>query len=347
MEADGDFQGNAQAKANENNSALTVTNSKGEHSHNGPNIINEEVNQEQGNLNLVNPLELELLEAPLNIEDLAPDNGPVIVQGQEQALNMDNFMNFGIGVQNLMMAYHDIDPDSDSEQSSENSPMHEDASPIGNQEQDMEFFHFNEVPAEVAHLQIGMVETFLFPLEDKNKFSEEAIKLWDQYFAPHIQRTSGDNELKVLEIPVGWFNFITLMLLTPEKFDWTIFFLNSALWKLLLDNESKEDTISFIIPDKCSVTQAPTCKLAELDNADELIDEGIPQATPSAPKRKRRGKGPLVESEVRRSPRIVELNAGYKQHSSCSDRNCLSCLASPPVTKHKIVKKILLPPFAR
>jgi hypothetical protein len=166
MEADGDFQGDAQAKPDENNSALTVTNSDGEHSHNGPNIINEEVNQEQGNLNqeqgnlnqeqgnlnLVNPLELELLEAPLNLEGLAPDNGPVIVQGQEQALNMDNFMNLGVGVQNLMMAYHDIDPDSDSDQSLENSPMQEDASPIGNREQDMEFFNFNEVPAEVAHL---------------------------------------------------------------------------------------------------------------------------------------------------------------------------------------------------
>jgi hypothetical protein len=98
MEAQGDFQENAQAEPDENNSALIVTNSDGEHSHNGPNIINEEVNQEQGNRNLVNPLELELLEAPLNLEGLAPDNGPVIVHGQEQALNMDNFMNLGVGV---------------------------------------------------------------------------------------------------------------------------------------------------------------------------------------------------------------------------------------------------------
>jgi hypothetical protein len=104
-----------------------------------------------------------------------------------------------------------------------------------------------------------MVETFLFPLEDKDKFSEEGLKLWDQYFSPHIQKTLVDNMHQVLEIQVSWFNFITLMLLTPEKFDWTIFFLNSALWKILLDNgnESKEDTISFIILDKCSVTQAP------------------------------------------------------------------------------------------
>jgi hypothetical protein len=166
-----------------------------------------------------------------------------------------------------MMEYHDIGTDSDSDPSSENSPKQEDGSPIGNQEQDMEFFHFNEVLAEVAHLQIGMVETFLFPLEDKDKFSEEGLKLWDQSFAPHIQKTSVDNMHQVLEIPVSWFNFITLMLLTPEKFDWTKNFLNSALWKILLDNGneskedtisfSKEDTISFIIPDKCSMTQVP------------------------------------------------------------------------------------------
>jgi hypothetical protein len=47
-----------------------------------------------------------------------------------------------------------------------------------------------------------------------------------------------------------------------------------------------------------------------------------------------------VESEVRRSPRIVELNAGYKQHSSCSDKSCLSCSATPLVTQHKIVKNL-------
>jgi hypothetical protein len=192
-----------------------------------------------------------------------------------------------------------------------------------------------------------MVETLIFPLEDKSKFSEQGIQLWDKYFAPHIQRVNEDNMHKVLEIPVSWFNFITLMLLTPEKFDWTKKFLNSALWKLLLDNANKEETISFIIPDKCHVTQAPHCKISEIDNTDEVDTEAKDKeerspsmVTPSAPKRKRRGKGPLVESEVRRSPRIVELNAGYKQHSICKDKNCLSCSAAPPVTKHRIVKNL-------
>jgi hypothetical protein len=86
----------------------------------------------------------------------------------------------------------------------------------------MEYFHFNEVvPAEVAHLQLGMVETFMFPLEDMSKFSKEGLELWDKYFAPNIQKDSEENMQKTLEIPVSWFNFITLVLLTPEKFDWT------------------------------------------------------------------------------------------------------------------------------
>jgi hypothetical protein len=192
-----------------------------------------------------------------------------------------------------------------------------------------------------------MVETFTFPLEDKAKFSEQGIQLWDKYFAPHIQKVNEENMSKVLEIPVSWFNFITLMLLTPEKFDWTKKFLNSALWELLLDNANDEETISFMIPDKCHVTQAPHCKISEIDNADEGVNEdknreerSPSMATPSAPKRKRRGKGPLVECEVRRSPRIVELNAGFKQHSMCTDKNCLSCSAAPPVTKHRIVKNL-------
>ena len=41
-----------------------------------------------------------------------------------------------------------------------------------------------------AHLQIGMIQTFTFPL-DKNAepmfpMSEEGLHLWDRFFAPHL-----------------------------------------------------------------------------------------------------------------------------------------------------------------
>jgi hypothetical protein len=59
---------------------------------------------------------------------------------------------------------------------------------------------------------------------------------------------------KVLEIPVSCFNFITLMLLTPEKFDWAKNFLNTALWEILMEEERNSEKISFVIPDKCTVS---------------------------------------------------------------------------------------------
>jgi hypothetical protein len=62
--------------------------------------------------------------------------------------------------------------------------------------------------------------------------------------------------------------------------------------------------------------------------------------TPSAPKRKRREKGPLVENEVRRRPRIQEINNGFKSHFSCSDKNCLTCSSAPPTFRPKVIKNL-------
>jgi hypothetical protein len=47
-----------------------------------------------------------------------------------------------------------------------------------------------------------------------------------------------------------------------------------------------------------------------------------------------------VDTEVRSSPRILELNEGFKNHSICKDKNCLSCSSAPPDLKSKIVKKL-------
>jgi hypothetical protein len=78
-----------------------------------------------------------------------------------------------------------------------------------------------------------------------------------------------------------------------------------------------------------------------------LVDEPLP--TPPSedslitPKRKRReGTTVLVESEVRRSPRLVLLNDGYKNHANCSDKHCLTCNAAPPIITTKVVKNLAI-----
>jgi hypothetical protein len=36
---------------------------------------------------------------------------PVVVQGNQPALNINNFQNLGLGVQNIMLAYHGLSDD--------------------------------------------------------------------------------------------------------------------------------------------------------------------------------------------------------------------------------------------
>jgi hypothetical protein len=50
----------------------------------------------------------------------------------------------------------------------------------------------------------------------------------------------------------------------------------------------------------------------------------------------------LVESEVRRSPRLVLLNDGYKNHVNCPVKSCLTCNAAPPIVNSKVVKNLAM-----
>jgi hypothetical protein len=85
------------------------------------------------------------------------------------------------------------------------------------------------------------------------------------------------------------------------------------------------------------VTQAPICKF--LEESQKPTEEEAQVLL--SPKRKRReGKVPLVESEVRRSPRLTILNDGYKNHDNCVDKNCLVSNAAPPLIHNKVVKNL-------
>ena len=118
--------------------------------------------------------------------------------------------------------------------------------------------------------------------------------------------------------------------------------LHSNIWDIIIEDSLKEQSISFNIPDKCISLSAHTCQLTEIVNdkmtETSLLDEDF--LTPAAPKRKRRGDQPLVESEVRRSARIQEFNDGFKGHTACSNLNYLSCTAIPPELSNKIVKNL-------
>ena len=56
-------------------------------------------------------------------------------------------------------------------------------------------------------------------------------------------------------------------------------------------------------------------------------------------RKRRNGKTPLVETEVRRSDRIKKDNAGFRRNS-CSNNNCLPCNAAPPIIQKSVVKNL-------
>jgi hypothetical protein len=49
----------------------------------------------------------------------------------------------------------------------------------------------------------------------------------------------------------------------------------------------------------------------------------------------------LVETEVR-SPRLVLLNDGYKNHANCSDKHCLTCNVAPRIINTKVAKNLAM-----
>jgi hypothetical protein len=154
---------------------------------------------------------------------------------------------------------------------------------------------------------------------------------------------------KIFQVPVSWFNFITVILVTPEKFNWAKYFLSSALWKIILEESAQEESIKFIVPEKCSVQFKSSCCLldsSEEENAAENVGGlqvlGEEPSTPLAPRRKRRPNSLLVESKVRRNPRIIELNGGFKNHDNCASKNCLSCNSAPLGLNGKVVKILVV-----
>jgi hypothetical protein len=213
MEMEAEFpilnQANNAEQANDNQSSITLTAPFSE----GVNSVNNHVafiqNQEVNQLQIV------------PVDDNIPQGipGPVIVHGNEQGLNFDNFIQLGEGVQNIILAYLDMEDNEDIDAENQNDDILNDNIEMENF---MDINNANDlVPPEVAHLQMGFVHTHFFPVLDKqelfSEFSEEGMKLWDKYFAPHCAKDASTNGPNVFQIPVSWFNFTTLMLLSPEK----------------------------------------------------------------------------------------------------------------------------------
>lgn len=161
----------------------------------------------------------------------------------------------------------------------------------------------------------------------------EAVRLWAHLLAP------GTNSGIQIKIPEIWSRSFTVFLLSTNTFEWAKSFAESDAMRLLHTNDG---AVLFSIPKECP-TEKLCCNTPKQSSSVTLSpleeEEPIDKAAKTARKRITRKGSPMVETEVRRSPRLKEVRKGFKSNV-CFNKRCLSCAPDPPTLSVQVIKKL-------
>lgn len=146
-------------------------------------------------------------------------------------------------------------------------------------------------------------------------------------------------------VPQNWGNFFSALLLSPDLFS-----LASELLKSdsLLSCISDEPRFKLGVPTKCPLKKFPSCQVTEIledENATESdkvanpFSGQLPDGSHGSLKKKGKNKTAIVETEVRRSPRLKECRKGFLS-PTCVKKNCVGCVAEPPTLSSKAIRKL-------
>ena len=127
--------------------------------------------------------------------------------------------------------------------------------------------HFSMAPSLLGLKCIQMAAA----ANNDHSVSEEGMLLWKH----HFKEQSLENRSSFsTNIPVSWFNFIVHLLLSPDKFAWTVNMLKSGMWELFTAVENMDQAFMFHIPNKCPTSHAPICQAME-DEAKDKENIGV------------------------------------------------------------------------
>lgn len=163
-------------------------------------------------------------------------------------------------------------------------------------------------------------------LNIKYKRSAANIRLWARYFAP-VNKKDG-----IIKIPEEWTDFFTLLLLSPTHFEWTKAFLQSKALDFIQPTILQGRLISYAIPPHCPDASKCLCETLPshmdrcLDDKEciKIADNTCSPAKKISPdlrtsssttrvySRKKSKMLSIVETDVRRSDRIEEMNKGFR-----------------------------------
>lgn len=191
-------------------------------------------------------------------------------------------------------------------------------------QQDHENMNQN-VPNGHHNLQIGFVLTSFH-----NRPVPDSYLNWEGPWAKFFKPAPGSVPHSL--IPKDWASFFSAVLLSPDHFEKAK---NLLKVKNLLKAISDDQCVGFTIPEKCPTSASlPNCTLTELDQelpalVQEVTDIDPSEAPPVEKEPKKvRGKTIIVDSELRRSPKIQESKKGF-HNPVCKAKQCLGCSSAP------------------
>ena len=158
----------------------------------------------------------------------------------------------------------------------------------------------------------------------------EATRLSTRFFS------SGNPANLQVSIPATWVNFFTAQLLDPNNFDWIRNILASGLIGHL--DSADSGIVDFSVPTS-RLEFNLSCLTDSLGKGQETSQEYAKEAPPK--KRYNKRTAAVVETEVRRSPRIKSSNKGFRSEG-CKEKNCFACRVKPPTLKKENIRKIAI-----
>lgn len=192
------------------------------------------------------------------------------------------------------------------------------------------------------HLNVGMVllkdEGVDPTFARERRKNADVTRAWAKFFYP------GNPTLPQVSIPVEWASFFTVMLMALGTFYWAKELLTS---KAVQHLEGNYGLIDFSLPRCCPFDTRFIChSVEEKEKKTSLTIEEIVvvQDAGSSPKtvnKKRisKRKTPLVDNEVKRSPRFQMNNNGSKP-IGFPNKKCLACSPSTPTLSSKAIRNL-------
>ena len=189
-----------------------------------------------------------------------------------------------------------------------------------------------------------------------------AVIIIDEFIANPASLTefwliASDSSLgKKVAAQTQWAPLFTSMLLSPSNYKWVKSFIQSKAWEIF----SKGLSVTTIkIPNQCPSQELPCikknlvglsaslesdCPTLKSKNSASLLTLPQPENSSSqspvvASKKGKKARVVLVETKVRRSPKLKLNNKGFKANS-CNSKNCLGCNPNPQDLTSTMIKKL-------